>query len=228
MPVWVALTCLPDWRWGLQRQDTPWYRTMRLFRQSAAGNWEGVFERITAEVKKLLPSARTATANPITAEIAAGGPGPAAPVAKPIIVEVAAGELIDKITILQIKSERMTDAAKRTNVQLELTALQAVLARLPQSAERIQALTGELRAVNEALWEIEDAIRLCERNQDFGARFIELARSVYQQNDRRATLKRQINDLPGSKLVEENNIPLSASASSRLCLGSRTRKSSDL
>src|SRR5262245_7639785 len=121
----------------------------------------------------------------------------------PITVEVSAGELIDKITILQIKSARITDAAKLENVRRELAALEAARDGAIPRSEELDRLTGELRALNEALWEIEDEIRLCERRQDFGPRFVELARSVYHTNDRRSACKRRLNDLLGSRLVEE-------------------------
>ncbi len=122
-----------------------------------------------------------------------------------IVVEIAAGELIDKITILEIKTERITDAAKLKNVRSELETLEQVRrVSVPNSPELTEA-TNELKTVNEALWEIEDAIRDCERAGDFGPRFIELARSVYRTNDRRAALKRQINELLGSRLVEEKS-----------------------
>ena len=122
---------------------------------------------------------------------------------KSISVEIAPGELIDKITILQIKLERVTDPRKLANVRTELDVLTAAYDRaIPASAE-LTKLTGDLKAVNESLWEIEDDIRLCEWAGDFGPRFIELARSVYFQNDRRAAVKRQINELLGSTIIEE-------------------------
>jgi hypothetical protein len=121
------------------------------------------------------------------------------------LVEIAPGELIDKITILQIKTERIQDAAKLGHVRKELqTLLQACERDLPESPELAQ-LTGQLKGVNEALWQIEDEIRECERQRDFGPQFIELARSVYQQNDKRAALKRRINELLGSRLIEEKS-----------------------
>ncbi len=120
-------------------------------------------------------------------------------------LKFAPGELIDKITILEIKSEQITDAAKRHHVGTELAVL--VEARdhaMPDSAE-LTRLAAELKAVNETLWRIEDAIRLCERDEDFGPRFIALARSVYHTNDRRAAVKRQVNELLGSRLIEEKS-----------------------
>lgn len=125
--------------------------------------------------------------------------------AKPILVEVAPGELIDKITILEIKSERIADAGKLKNVRVELDVLAAARDAAMAASAELAELTAQLKQVNEALWEIEDAIRDCERGQDFGPKFIELARSVYHSNDRRAALKRQINELLGSKLIEEKS-----------------------
>ena len=125
--------------------------------------------------------------------------------AKPILVEVAPGELIDKITILQIKSERIADADKLRNVRVELEVLETARDGAMAATRELDALTAQLKQVNEALWEIEDGIRDCERERDFGPKFIELARSVYHSNDRRAALKRQINELLGSKLIEEKS-----------------------
>jgi hypothetical protein len=125
--------------------------------------------------------------------------------AKPILVEIAPGELIDKITILEIKSERIADAGKLKNVRVELDVLAAARDGAMAASAELAELTAQLKQVNQALWEIEDAIRDCERGQDFGPKFIELARSVYHSNDRRAALKRQINELLGSKLIEEKS-----------------------
>jgi len=126
-----------------------------------------------------------------------------------IQVPVSWGELIDKIAILEIKSERISDAAKLVNVRTELAALAGVRdANLPSDKKALAdlaTLTADIKKVNEALWEIEDDIRDCERDKDFGPRFVELARSVYKTNDRRAALKRDINTLLGSELVEEKS-----------------------
>jgi hypothetical protein len=122
-----------------------------------------------------------------------------------ISAPVSYGELIDKITILEIKSERMTDAAKLANVRDELQLLNALWAGDPASRTDIAAERAELKRINEALWEIEDEIRVKERDQAFDARFIELARAVYHTNDKRAAVKRAINLKLGSRLVEEKS-----------------------
>jgi hypothetical protein len=120
-------------------------------------------------------------------------------------VEVAAGELFDKITILQIKSERISAPLQLENINRELTSLLETKERLGPGSAALESLIAELKKVNETLWDIEDKIRDCEREKVFGKSFIELARSVYQQNDRRSALKRQINDLLGSHIIEEKS-----------------------
>ena len=122
-----------------------------------------------------------------------------------VLVPVSWGEVIDKITILEIKAERLTDAAKLANVTKELNELAAVREREFPGHAALAALAGELKAINEKLWVIEDDIRDCERAKDFGPKFIELARAVYFTNDERAQAKRRINDLLGSALVEEKS-----------------------
>lgn len=122
-----------------------------------------------------------------------------------ISVPVSFGELLDKIAILQIKAERMTDAAKLANVQRELSALEATWAAHPASRQDISALRAALKAVNERLWVIEDDIRDKERAQAFDDGFVQLARSVYFENDERADIKKRINLALGSTYVEEKS-----------------------
>ena len=118
---------------------------------------------------------------------------------------VAIGELIDKITILEIKAERFTDAAKRNNVVAELSMLRARRDRAVPQSPRLDALGAQLKAVNERIWELEDSIRDCERRADFGPDFVAVARSIYRTNDERAAVKRQINVALGSDLIEEKS-----------------------
>ena len=120
-------------------------------------------------------------------------------------VDVAPGELIDKITILLIKSERMDDPDKIANVHLELNILQTIHESSIPGSPALDGLTAKLKRVNEALWEIEDDIRACEAERDFGDTFVQLARSVYRTNDERAQLKRDINVLLGSQILEEKS-----------------------
>ena len=122
-----------------------------------------------------------------------------------ILVPVSFGELLDKIAILQIKSERMSDPAKLANVRKELEALDATWAAHPASREDISALRAALKAVNERLWVIEDDIRIQEKQQRFDAEFVRLARAVYFENDERARIKKDINLALGSAYVEEKS-----------------------
>jgi hypothetical protein len=120
-------------------------------------------------------------------------------------VPTAPGEFLDKLTILEIKSERMKDPAKLVNVNRELEVLRASWAASPLASHDVTTLTADLKQVNETLWEIEDRIRELEADQRFDAEFITLARSVYCTNDRRAAIKREINITLGSDIIEEKS-----------------------
>jgi tetratricopeptide (TPR) repeat protein len=186
VPVWVALSASADWRWMESRENTPWYPTMRLFRQTTFGRWDDVFERIAAEVRRAMVGTGTHQAIPI---------------------EVSPGELIDKITILQIKNERVQNPAKLQNIRTELAALTAVCDDALPPYDEVSALALELKQVNEAIWEVEDALRRCEKEQRFDGEFIELARRVYRNNDHRAAIKRRINDFYSAHFIEEKEHP---------------------
>ena len=122
-----------------------------------------------------------------------------------ILIPISPGELLDKITILQIKAERIADPAKVANVKTELDMLSKVWSEAVEVDAEITTLTAELRSVNEALWEIEDDIRDEERDKRFGERFIELARAVYVTNDERANAKKKVNLHLNSTIVEEKS-----------------------
>ena len=122
-----------------------------------------------------------------------------------VLVPIAFGDFIDKITILEIKADRIADRQKVVNVRSELALLCKIFDCFGALPDRVGALKDELRGINEALWEIEDGIRDCERMKDFGGDFIELARSVYMTNDRRAAVKRQLNETVGSAILEEKS-----------------------
>ena len=121
----------------------------------------------------------------------------------PILVETSPGDLIDQITILEIKSERFSDPGKLGPVRARLASLVRSRDRHISPSPQLMALRGELKCVNEQVWQAEDEIRACERDQDFGERFVEVARSIYRHNDRRAALKRQIDELLGAPWGEE-------------------------
>jgi len=119
-------------------------------------------------------------------------------------IPVSVGELVDKVTILNIKRLLISDPEKLDNIQRELQALQHILSGLPLS-QQIRDLQCQLQLVNMELWLIEDYKRACERNQDFGDAFVNSARQVYLKNDTRARIKRQINHLTGSDIMEEKS-----------------------
>lgn len=187
VPVWIPLSTAADWRWLDGRDDSPWYPSARLFRQDAPRAWDPVFDRIAAAL------AEEVSKRPV--------------VVRPVAVEIASGELIDKITILVIKTERIADPAKLANVREELALLEAARDRAIPPSPDLDALTVELKRINEAIWDVEDALRDLERAGDFGPGFVERARSVYRNNDRRAAIKRAINDRLGSRLIEEKSYP---------------------
>jgi uncharacterized protein YqgQ len=123
----------------------------------------------------------------------------------PIMVEIAPGELIDKITILEIKLENIRDEGKLLNIKHEYAILTDVLRRELVRTPDLERLTAALKEVNAELWRIEDGIRDQERAKSFDAEFVSLARSVYRTNDRRAALKREINELLSSAIIEEKS-----------------------
>ena len=124
---------------------------------------------------------------------------------KDLRVPISVGELFDKITILEIKEARIADAVKQENVTKELAVLSAIAGESLQLSDEGLRIVDELRRVNGQLWDVEDKIRDCERHKDFGNHFVELARSVYRHNDERALLKKQLNEMTGSDLVEEKS-----------------------
>ncbi len=186
-PVWVALKHVPDWRWMLDRSDSPWYSTMKLYRQTIRDDWDSVFDQLAADVANL-----KADTEPESAMALLQIPG-------------SMGELFDKITILEIKAARIKDSGKLQHVRYELELLRSLRAKYGPSNDEQAYLVAELKSINEALWDIEDDIRDCERRQDFGEEFISLARSVYKTNDRRAAIKKEINILRASIIVEEKS-----------------------
>jgi Family of unknown function (DUF6165) len=194
-PVWMAISSTPDWRWLSHREDTPWYPSLRIFRQGERMVWGPVFERMAAELRKLVGArARTPTAT----------------------TRIAAGELIDKITILEIKAERIREPLKLKNVCAELAVLVAARDQAILDPEGIADLTAELRGVNEAIWVVAERLRECERAGEFGPEFVELARSMYRENDRRAAIKRRINERLRSEIIEEKSYTVGDTAAAQM------------
>ncbi|MCH8917709.1 MAG: hypothetical protein E2O90_02790 [Alphaproteobacteria bacterium] len=122
-----------------------------------------------------------------------------------ITISVSPGEVIDRLTIAEIKSERIADPAKLAHVRVELARLATAAKVAIADTDELRGLRAELKAVNEKLWVIEDDIRDCERQGDFGAAFVALARAVYRTNDQRVAVKRRINQALGSELIDEKS-----------------------
>jgi tetratricopeptide (TPR) repeat protein len=182
LETWVVLPFAADWRWGRGRRDCAWYPRMRLFRQPAQGDWASVFQEVAREIE-----VRTGASRAVTAAI-------------------SHGELFDKITILEIKVERIQDEEKRANVARELAALQMSRPTVPTSVEgELARLLERLKEINCRLWQVEDDLRDCERAGCFDDRFIGLARSVYHLNDERAAGKKAVNELFQSPIIEEKS-----------------------
>lgn len=123
-------------------------------------------------------------------------------------IEVSNGEILDKVSILEIKLERIKDVEKLRNIRNERNALEdavQLIAAAAKSSEKYSIALVALRSTNEALWDVEDALRLKEKVKDFGSTFVDLSRKVYVLNDRRAGLKSTINNLTGSSLREEKS-----------------------
>ncbi len=187
VPVWLPLPAVPDWRWMLDRDDSPWYPTMRLFRQSRPGCWEEPFHRMLDALRGRFGS-KTSRLK--------------------LTLEIAPGELIDKITILQIKRSRIEEPEKLDHIQHELAGLIALRDRALGRLKWLATTAAELSAVNEAIWDAEERLRACELAKDFGPQFIVLARSIYHNNDRRASIKKWINYKFDSAILEEKSYPL--------------------
>jgi Flp pilus assembly protein TadD len=169
-PVWVAIPYISDWRWLRGREDSPWYPTMRLFRQKSFGDWESVFVRMAGELRKLLENATSM------------GPIPPA-------------ELIDRIAFLEVGEEQSTGAEDLVGVNRELTALIEQRRKCIPSSDKLAELTVALKVANREVHQIEADLHACERAEDFGSRFVELSRAMLRHQGERKRLKQQINDL---------------------------------
>tara|TARA_B100000780_G_C20922575_1_gene367584 strand:+ start:270 stop:665 length:396 start_codon:yes stop_codon:yes gene_type:complete len=119
-----------------------------------------------------------------------------------ILAEISAGELIDKITILEIKKLKISDTEKTKDIQKELSSLNDTLEKTIPDVSKIKILIEKLKTINLKLWDIENGKRLAEKNNDFGKKFIELARSVYKTNDERSKIKLEINIIFNSNIKE--------------------------
>lgn len=180
IPTWIILEQAPQWIWEQAGDKSSWYPTARLFRQQERRRWDSVFSQIADALIELQQSG----------------------VAQ---AEVSVGELVDKISILEIKSEKIKNEEQLANVNRELHHLKEVASQVINPSAQVDELKAGLKSVNLQLWDLEDDIRHCEQVQDFGPQFIEIARNIYRYNDRRYKLKKQLNKVLNSKLFEEKS-----------------------
>jgi hypothetical protein len=189
-PVFLALKRVPDWRWMMHREDCPWYPSMRLFRQDDRGDWESVFKRIASKI-----------ATEITKK--AGLPAVSPRAIAAIAIPGTVGDLINKITILEIKESHIEESAKLENIRRELTLLRKLKSECSLGGARLAELQAELKSMNAVLWNIKNALRGHEAREDFGATFVSTARQLHKINDRRANLRKKIDLLFNSIIIEE-------------------------
>jgi tetratricopeptide (TPR) repeat protein len=161
VPAWLALTFTPDWRWLLGRADSLWYPTLKLFRQPRLGDWRAVFAEIAENLRQEVVRR---------------------PVRRSLLIEVSPAELLDRIVCRETRLERATEPRERQALETELARLRIELSE--RSAD-LAGLETELRAVHARLWQLEEALRECEQSGDFGPRYVELTRSLTQENKRR-------------------------------------------
>jgi tetratricopeptide (TPR) repeat protein len=180
--LWIALNRTPEWRWQRQRTDSIWYPTARLLRQETNGDWDGVFSRMADELVQLLHVRANKSRERATAS--------QKPAAR---VEVSWGDLLERIAILEMKAKRPACGDAVADVARELDHLKSVLATFEPLSRLVEAKWDALRATNERLWELEDAMRVCATEQSLEARFAQLARETQALNDERARIKRDIN-----------------------------------
>lgn len=174
VPVWVALSSAPGWQWMAGREDSPWYPTMRLFRQSRLGDWPSVFERIAAELVRAVPAALRA---------------------RSIAVRISPGELAERIANLQVEVECAVDSTARQAMRGELARLEAMWAGSTVPSTGLASLVDELQATARALRTSEEVLREAERAGDFGPRFVVSAREVSAARARLVDLRGRVDDL---------------------------------
>ncbi len=183
-PVWVALRAVPDWRFMLERRDSPWYPTMRLFRQTTRDAWGPVFAAMRDALMTTIDDRGNLMAGSNRAE-------------------EFVRNCSTKSPSWRSNGDWLRAPSAVANAERELAALGPALASLKPAPAGLAALRTDLTEVNQRLWEIEDQIREKDAQGDFGAEFVTLARSVYRENDERGRIKRAINTLLQSTLMEE-------------------------
>ncbi|HZU37865.1 MAG TPA: tetratricopeptide repeat-containing glycosyltransferase family protein, partial [Gemmataceae bacterium] len=180
VPVWMALPRARDWRWLLDREDSPWYPTMRLFRQRRWGDWDEVFTRIAQQLSTLPHGVR---------------------VGRPLTVPVDLGDFFDQLAASQARVQQAKASDQLASSQIRLGALLAVQARCIRPSAELTRLAADLRAVHSSLWQIKQSMHGYERHGDFGPQFTELARELCRQQGVREKLKQAIQRLSAGERV---------------------------
>lgn len=204
-PAWVLLRRYPEWRWDEEGEGTPWHPSLRLFRQERDGDWGEVVQRVAGALAELAAAQ--------VAKREAGGVASSADQAAEggiVMAPLSPADLLDRITILEVKAERIGDPAKQANVLRELGLLRQAKEASLQPWHEVEGLEGQLRVLHARLWDAEDVFRGCERRGEFGPAFVTAARDVIRLNAQRAGIKRVINARLGSDLVEEKEYGASA------------------
>lgn len=201
-PLWVLLSTSPYHFWMLDREDSPWYPNARLFRQSEPGDWQTVLLRVKQELTKIVEGKEQLISSDRYSDFKQPPATLNASINSPFI-PVSFGELIDKITILEIKASRIIDPSALGRINAELELLGEILKKQINQDNYLSSLRNELKKINEHLWDIENGIRSKENNRLFDDEFIQLARLAYQTNDRRSAIKREINLVLNSGIIEE-------------------------
>jgi tetratricopeptide (TPR) repeat protein len=181
--LWIALNRTPEWRWRRQRADTVWYPTARLFRQETNGDWDGVFSRMRNELLQLLQTRKGVSRER----------GSISRKAAPR-VELSWGDLLDRIAMSEAESKRRPGPDANAALLCELQHLKSIVAEIEPILASVEAQRAALRRINEKLWDLKEAMRLCEIENRFDARFIQIAREMQALEDERTRMKQEINN----------------------------------
>jgi hypothetical protein len=184
--VWIALNRTPEWRWQRQRPDTVWYPTARLFRQETNGDWDGVFSRMRNELLQLLQTRKAVS--PKRASVSRK-PAPR--------VELSWGDLLDRIAMLEVKSKRRPNPDASGALSCELQSLKSIEADIEPISATVDTQRAALRTINEKLWDLKETMRLCEMENRFDARFIQIVRESQALEDERIRIKQEIDNVIG-------------------------------
>ena len=198
-PTWVVLKKHAEWRWLSERTDTPWYPSLRLFRQVQEGDWEKIMDQLVCNLRTLAEGRPSSVHDSVdTSFPVENDPGF-------IMVPMSPGDLIDRIAILEVKAGRIADVTKQTNVLRELNLLRQARQISFLDWSSVNLIEQQLQKLHNKLWDIENMFRGCDKQRNFGKTFTTAARAVISLNMRRADLKRLINKKLNSSLQEEKS-----------------------